>query len=114
MGMDYVRRLGVAQATKIAALAKDAGHDISIHHNPPPPEFPRGNHKWWVTCSCGWEGRKWAGKSGAATHAINHMASKAAEEDLRRKSALNGGGADASSVPATKVPPIGSHGEVSA
>lgn len=112
--MDYVRRYGVAQAQKIAALAKDAGHDLSVHHNPPPPEFPRGNHKWWVTCSCGWEGRKWAAKSGALTHAINHMASKAAEEDIRQKSERNGGRATERSVEATSLPPIGPHREVTA
>lgn len=85
--MDALRRLGNQNAARVAALAKEAGHDVSIHHWLLPAGHRDAGDRYWCECTCGYKSTRRAAKVSAVGAAINHMAKTAADEDLRRKSA---------------------------
>ena len=78
---------------RLASILRDAeaiGHTMRLEHRPPPDDAPRGFHKYWVVCSCGYTSTARRAPAAAistvAWHAGNVLGEAAAESDR-----VNGG-----------------------
>lgn len=70
----------VTQAQRAAAL----GHALDLEHREPPADQPKGRHKWWAVCSCGYRSTARATQAQALHAAFWHAGGVAGEASSTR------------------------------